>query len=94
MGGGGQGDRCESGLTARKSDNRTMSSPASLLVAMLAGVFGMAYFMYGKKQAKLVPLTVGVLLCVYPYFVDSVLWSSIIGVVLVASPFVINHWWP
>ena len=61
---------------------------------MLAGVFGMAYFMYGKKQAKLVPLTVGVLLCVYPYFIDSVLWSAIIGVALVAAPFVINYWWP
>ena len=51
----------------------------------------MAYFVYGKRQAKLVPLIAGVLLCVYPYFIDSALWLSIVGLLLLAAPFVIDY---
>jgi hypothetical protein len=66
-------------------------SGPSLLIGMLAGVFGVAYFVYGKRQAKLVPLIAGVLLCVYPYFIESVLWLSIVGLLLLAAPFVIDY---
>ena len=65
-------------------------SPASLFIGILAGAFGVAYFVYGKKQARIVPLVSGVLLCVYPYFVDSVLWLVVIGLALIAAPFVID----
>jgi hypothetical protein len=62
-----------------------------LLVGFIAGVFGVAYFVYGKKQAKLVPMVAGVLLCVYPYFTDSLLWLCVIGGALLAAPFVIDY---
>jgi len=65
-------------------------SPASLFIGILAGAFGVAYFVYGKKQARIVPLVSGVLLCVYPYFFDSVLWLVLIGLALIAAPFVID----
>jgi hypothetical protein len=68
-----------------------MPSGSSLLVGMLAGVFGVAYFAYGKRQAKFVPLICGVALCVYPYFFDSVLWLTIVGMLLLAAPFVIDY---
>ena len=68
-----------------------MPSGATLLIGMLAGVFGAAYFVYGKRQAKLVPLIAGVLLCIYPYFIESVLWLCIVGVLLLAAPFVIDY---
>lgn len=58
---------------------------------MLAGVFGVAYFVYGKRQTKLVPLVAGILLCIYPYFIDSVLWLCIVGILLLAAPFVIDY---
>ena len=32
----------------------------------------------------------GALLCVYPYFVESALWSAVIGALLLAAPFVID----
>jgi hypothetical protein len=60
---------------------------------MIAGVFGVAYFVYGKKQAKLAPLIAGVALCVYPYFIEDVLWLIVIGVVLLAAPFVVDYYW-
>lgn len=58
---------------------------------MLAGVFGVAYFVYGKRREKAVPLIAGVLLCIYPYFFDSLLWLSIVGLLLLAAPFVIDY---
>ena len=43
-----------------------------------------------EKQAKLVPMVSGVLLCVYPYAFDSVLWLIVIGIALIAAPFLID----
>ena len=68
-----------------------MPSGSVLLIGMLAGVFGVAYFVYGKRQTKLTPMIAGVLLCIYPYFFDSVLWLSIVGALLLAAPFVIDY---
>ncbi len=62
----------------------------SLIVGIIAGAIGMGYFIYGKRQAKLTPLLAGVLLCIYPYFTDSLLWLSVIGLALVAAPFMID----
>jgi len=67
-----------------------MPSGTVLFISILAGVFGMAYLTYGRRQAKLVPAVAGVLLCVYPYFFDSLLWLSVVGILLLASPFVID----
>ena len=68
-----------------------MPSGSVLLVGMLAGVFGVAYFVYGKRQTKLTPMIAGVLLCIYPYFIESVLWLVVVGLVLLAAPFVIDY---
>lgn len=65
-------------------------SGTSLLFGVVAGAIGVGYFIYGRRQAKFVPLIAGMLLCVYPYFIDSVLWLSVIGAVLVAAPFVVD----
>jgi len=62
----------------------------SFVFGILAGAIGAGYFVYGKRQTKVVPMAAGVLLCVYPYFTDSVLWLSIIGVLLLAAPFLID----
>ena len=68
-----------------------MPSGPVLLIGMLSGVFGVAYFVYGKRQTKLTPMIAGVLLCVYPYFIESVLWLVVVGLVLLAAPFVIEY---
>ena len=62
----------------------------TLAIGILTGAIGVGYFMYGKRQTKFVPLLAGMALCVYPYFVDSALWLVIVGVVLLAAPFVID----
>ena len=62
-----------------------------LFIGFMAGVFGIAYFVYGKRQTKFTPMICGVFLCIYPYFIDSVLWLCIVGAALLAAPFVIDY---
>lgn len=68
-----------------------MPSASALLIGMVAGVFGVGYFMYGRRQAKFAPMISGVLLCVYPYFFDNPLWLSLAGIALLAVPFVVDY---
>ena len=58
---------------------------------VVAGAIGVGYLVYGRRQRKLVPVIAGVLLCVYPYFVDSGLWLGVVGALLVAVPFVVDY---
>jgi hypothetical protein len=62
----------------------------SLIVGIIAGAIGMGYFIYGKRQARFAPLLAGILLCIYPYFTDSLLWLCVIGVALVVAPFLVD----
>ena len=62
-----------------------------LWVGLIAGAFGTGYFIYGKRQGKTLTMLAGVLLCVYPYVIDGLLWQCVIGVLLVAAPFVLDR---
>ena len=62
----------------------------SLIVGMIAGAFGVGYFVYGKRQQKFAPMLAGVLLCVYPYVTENLLWLIVIGVALLAFPFLVD----
>ena len=65
-------------------------NPTTLAIGILTGAVGMGYFIYGKRQTKFAPLLAGMMLCVYPYFIDSVLWLVVIGVALMAAPFLLD----
>ena len=62
-----------------------------LFISLIAGVFGVAYIVYGKKATKLTPMIAGLMLCIYPYFIDSILWLCVVGVLLLAAPFVFRY---
>ena len=61
-----------------------------LFAGMIVSTIGVGYLMYGRRQAKFVPLIAGIGLCVYPYFVDNWLWLALIGVPLLIAPFLID----
>ena len=65
-------------------------SIGSLVASVVAGAIGVGYIMYGRRQTRFAPVIAGVLLCVYPYFTDSLLWLSVIGVALAIAPFLID----
>jgi hypothetical protein len=63
----------------------------SLAFGIFAGVFGIAYFMYGKRRGRMMFMGSGILLNIYPYFTHDLFWLSGIGLALLAAPFVIDH---
>jgi dolichol kinase len=67
-----------------------MDISTSLIIGVLTGAFGVGYFIYGKRQQQIVPLLAGILLCIYPYFVDNLIISLVIAAVLLIAPFFIR----
>jgi len=61
-----------------------------LFVGILAGVLGLSYFIYGKRQERIGFLAAGVGLCIYPYLVDGLALQILIGVGLAAAPFFVD----
>jgi hypothetical protein len=64
-----------------------MDTTTSLLIGIIAGAFGMGYLVYGKKQQRYAAWIAGIGLCVYPYMVDDLLTAVVIGIALLAVPF-------
>jgi hypothetical protein len=67
-----------------------MFNTTTLMWGMLFGIVGFAFFVYGKKQAALVPLICGLALMIFPYFVANIYTLVIVGIVLIALPFFIQ----
>lgn len=67
-----------------------MPSASTLFVGILAGVLGLAYFIYGKRQERIGFLAAGIALCVYPYLVSGLALQILIGLGLAAVPFFID----
>ncbi|MFA5910316.1 MAG: hypothetical protein WC815_16160 [Vicinamibacterales bacterium] len=62
----------------------------TLIASIFLGIIGSGYFMYGRKAHNPVALAAGVLLCVFPYFIDSFFWTLAVGAALMAAPFVVT----
>ena len=65
-----------------------MDDTTTLILSVVLGAIGAGYFVYGKKQQRFVALAAGLLLCTYPFFVSNLYAVIVLGVVLVAAPFV------
>lgn len=63
-----------------------MENTSLIISAMVFGSIGLGFFIYGKKQKSLVPLSVGIALMVFPYFITDVVVLIIAGVILMALP--------
>lgn len=63
---------------------------SSLLWGLLFGSAGLGFFLYGKKQQAIVPLSCGLALMVFPYFVSNTILLVAIGIVLIALPYFIR----
>ena len=63
-------------------------STAQIMWAMFFGSVGLGVFVYGKKQQRLVPLIVGIILMAFPYFISNTYLLIAIGIGLIASLFV------
>ena len=59
----------------------------SLFMGVLFGSIGLGFFIYGRKQRKVVPLLCGIVLIIVPYFIPGTLLLFVVGAVLVAIPY-------
>lgn len=64
------------------------SNPASVLSGLFIGVMGLALLMYGKKALEPKCIGAGLAMCIYPYFISSLLllWA-VTGACLLAVYF-------
>ena len=61
-----------------------------LLWGVLFSSIGLGFFIYGKKQRKVVPLISGIALIAYPYFISNTLALVVIGIALVCIPYFVR----
>ncbi len=59
----------------------------AIMAAVGFGSIGLAYFIYGKKQARFVPLLCGIGLMAFPYFATNPVLLVLIGVLLSIIPY-------
>ena len=62
-----------------------------ILATVLFGAIGMGYWVYGKKQQRLMPMVAGVGLFILPYVVSALLPTVTLGLALVILPFVVDQ---
>ena len=63
-----------------------MTDDGTFFWSLMFGAIGTGYFIYGKNQANLLVLIIGILLCAFPYFVTG-LWPTLaVGAGLVFAP--------
>ena len=68
-----------------------MFSTMNLIVGIVTGAFGLAYFVYGKKQGKLLFMISGIALMGYPYLVGNGVALILVGLVLLGLPFLFRE---
>ena len=57
-----------------------------LLLGVVFSSIGLGYFIFGKKQENMVVLVSGIILMLYPYFIENIFFMLIIGVALIFLP--------
>lgn len=62
----------------------------ALVLSFIISLLGFAYLAYGKNTFDFLFIVVGLLLMIYPYFIQDIATSVIIGVLLVLAPFVLK----
>lgn len=68
-------------------DTHTMdlTHPGALFSGLIIGVIGMAFFIYGKKQQHVPSLVAGVGMCIFPYFVTSLVVMWLLAVLCIGG---------
>lgn len=64
-----------------------MLDPTMLFLNILFSSIGFGYYLYGKRQQKLVALLSGVGLFIVPYGIESTIQLLIVGLTLAVLPF-------
>ncbi|AWP22008.1 amino acid transport protein [Acidiferrobacter sp. SPIII_3] len=61
-----------------------------LILGLIFGIIGSAYFVYGRKQQHASALFAGVALMIFPMLVSQEVWLIIGGLAFTVLPFVVS----
>ncbi|MHB1513545.1 MAG: hypothetical protein ACYCTF_08850 [Acidiferrobacter sp.] len=61
-----------------------------LILGLIFGTIGSAYFVYGRKQQHAMALLAGVGLIIFPMLVSGEVWLILGGLAFMALPFVVS----
>jgi hypothetical protein len=67
------------------------STKGSIIAMVIFSIFGIGYLTYGKKSNQLLMVICGIALMGYPYFVNGTIYIVLIGVGLIALPFILGR---
>ena len=67
-----------------------MESVAMMFWGILFSGIGFGFFIYGRKQKKIIPFFVGISLFALPYLFSSVLLLVIVGIILISIPYFVK----
>ena len=62
-----------------------------LILSLIFSGIGFVYFAYGKKQSEFMFMLAGGIMFFYPYVITSPLWMTVVGLALMASPFIVER---
>lgn len=71
--------------------DRWLGTMTTVISSVLFGSIGVGYFIYGKKQQRLIPLIAGIGLCAFPYFIPNAYAMVIVGTILAAAPWLLRE---
>lgn len=66
-------------------------SAGSLFSSLVIGLIGMGMIMYAKKAERIAPLVGGLALCVFPYFVHSLILTWLGAGACIAGTWALNR---
>jgi hypothetical protein len=69
-----------------------LGNPWGLFSGLVVGAIGFVVFVYGKRQAEPRCLLTGAVLCVYPYFVESVAWMWVVAAACLGVLYAWTRW--
>ena len=61
-----------------------------LILGLIFGIIGSAYFVYGRKQQHASALFAGIALMIFPMLVSQEVWLIIGGLAFTVLPFVVS----
>jgi hypothetical protein len=68
-----------------------VDTTTQLFLSIVVSSFGLAYFVYGKKQKKFIPTLSGIAMMAYPYFVKNLFLYFAVWLVCLILPFVVRE---
>jgi hypothetical protein len=67
-------------------------NPSLIFSGLLIGLIGFVMFNYGRKQLNFRILAAGLTLCVYPYFISSMILLWLIFALIIGGIWALNRW--